>query len=187
MSTSANQLCHADDAINSVCKTDEGEALSSIDGGLISRNVTVGGHRTSVRLEKDMWAGLREICQREHASLQEVCTVISDHRPAGASMTAAIRVFVMAYFRSASTEEGHNRAGHGPGGAFMMGLRRSQNNGISTNTTTMTSKANNFSPRLHAVSSSGSVIDVHGNSSRTPRGYDGFVNHPGLMAMAGKY
>jgi hypothetical protein len=29
------------------------------------------------------------------------------------SLTAAIRVFLMLYFRAAATEEGHARAGHG--------------------------------------------------------------------------
>ncbi len=36
---------------------------------LISRNVTVAGHRTSMRLEPAMWDALGEICRREHASL----------------------------------------------------------------------------------------------------------------------
>ncbi len=93
------------------------------DGGLVSRNITVGGHRTSVRLEPSMWHALREICQRERASMHRICTVIADNKPANGSLTAAIRVFVMVYFRSASTEDGHNRAGHGPGGEFMMGMK----------------------------------------------------------------
>lgn len=87
---------------------------------LVSRNITIAGHRTSVRLEPEMWNGLSEICQRECASIHEVCTVISSHKPQGSSLTAAIRVFVMAYFRAAATEEGHSRSGHGPGGHMMM-------------------------------------------------------------------
>ena len=94
---------------------------------LVSRNVTVGNHRTSVRLEPDMWSGLREICRREHLTLHDVATVVSARKSPNTSLTAAIRVFVMAYFRMAATEEGHNGAGHGPGGAFMnsMGTRKS--------------------------------------------------------------
>lgn len=86
---------------------------------LVSRNVTIGAHRTSVRLEPDMWTGLREICRREHVTLHDVATVVSTRKAENTSLTAAIRVFVMAYFRAAATEEGHNRAGHGPGGRFM--------------------------------------------------------------------
>jgi predicted DNA-binding ribbon-helix-helix protein len=82
---------------------------------LISRNVTVAGHRTSVRLEPEMWNGFTEICRRERATLHEVCTAVAQHKTPNTSLTAAIRVFVMAYFRVASTEEGHTRAGHGQG------------------------------------------------------------------------
>ncbi|HEU0118665.1 MAG TPA: ribbon-helix-helix domain-containing protein, partial [Alphaproteobacteria bacterium] len=38
---------------------------------LVSRNVTIAGHRTSVRLEPEMWSGLSEICRRERATLHE--------------------------------------------------------------------------------------------------------------------
>ncbi|NTU77348.1 MAG: ribbon-helix-helix domain-containing protein [Alphaproteobacteria bacterium] len=87
---------------------------------LISRNVTVNNHRTSVRLEPDMWSGLREICRREHASLHDLSSYVAAHKPANTSLTAALRVFVMAYFRAAATEDGHSKAGHGPGGSFLV-------------------------------------------------------------------
>ncbi|MDD3183417.1 MAG: ribbon-helix-helix domain-containing protein [Alphaproteobacteria bacterium] len=89
---------------------------------LVSRNVTIGSHRTSIRLEPDMWNGLREICRREHVSMHEIATVVFERKSSNTSLTAAIRVFVMAYFRMAATEEGRNHAGHGPGGAFMNSL-----------------------------------------------------------------
>jgi len=80
---------------------------------LVSRNVTIAGHRTSVRLEPEMWSGLSEICRRERAKLHEICTSIAMRKHEDTSLTAAIRVFVMAYFRVAATEEGHIKAGHG--------------------------------------------------------------------------
>lgn len=89
---------------------------------LVSRNVTIGSHRTSIRLEPEMWGGLREICRREHVTIHDIATVVSVKKPVNSSLTAAIRVFVMAYFRNAATEEGHNRAGHGPGETFMASL-----------------------------------------------------------------
>jgi predicted DNA-binding ribbon-helix-helix protein len=82
---------------------------------LISRNVTIAGHRTSIRLEPEMWSGLTEICRREGGSLHEICTAVSLRKEENTSLTAAIRVFVMTYYRSASTEDGHSRAGHGFG------------------------------------------------------------------------
>ena len=90
--------------------------------GLVSRNVTIGTHRTSVRLEPDMWNALRDICRREHVTVHDIATIVSVRKSPNSSLTASLRVFVMAYFRMAATEEGHNSAGHGPGGSFMRAL-----------------------------------------------------------------
>jgi predicted DNA-binding ribbon-helix-helix protein len=84
---------------------------------LISRNVTIAGHRTSVRLEPDMWSALNEIRKRERTHLHQICTDVAARKHSDTSLTAAIRVFVMAYFRSAATEEGHVKAGHGYNGS----------------------------------------------------------------------
>ena len=86
---------------------------------LISRNVTVRGHRTSIRLEPEMWSGLAEICRRERVIMHEVCTAVATRKQENTSLTAAIRVFVMAYFRTAATEDGHSKAGHGYGIAMI--------------------------------------------------------------------
>lgn len=80
---------------------------------LISRNVTIHGRRTSMRLEPEMWAGLKEIASRERCNIHRICTIVHDRKNARSSLTAAIRVFIMAYFRAAATEEGHAKAGHG--------------------------------------------------------------------------
>jgi predicted DNA-binding ribbon-helix-helix protein len=87
---------------------------------LVSRNVTIAGHRTSVRLEPEMWTGISEICRREGASLHEVCTAVANRKGENTSLTAAIRVFVMSYYRTAATEEGHTRTGHGYGIATLI-------------------------------------------------------------------
>ena len=67
---------------------------------LVSRNVRVEGHRTSVRLEPDMWEALREICTREGTSIGEVCSVVNRGR-AAAGFTSALRVFILNYYRTA--------------------------------------------------------------------------------------
>lgn len=87
---------------------------------LVSRNVTISSHRTSVRLEPEMWSGLAEICRREGATLHEVCTAVANRKNENTSLTAAIRVFVMAYYRAAATEEGHSKTGHGYGIASLI-------------------------------------------------------------------
>jgi predicted DNA-binding ribbon-helix-helix protein len=83
---------------------------------LVSRNVTVAGHRTSVRLEPEMWSGLTEICRRERMIMHDVCTIVASHKKKNTSLTAAIRVFVVTYYKAAATEDGHSKAGHGYGG-----------------------------------------------------------------------
>lgn len=79
---------------------------------LVSRNVVIDGHRTSLRLEPPMWDALFEICERENISIHELCTLI-DERKGHLGRTSAIRVFVMSYYRAAATDVGHTEAGHG--------------------------------------------------------------------------
>lgn len=80
---------------------------------LVSRNITVMKRRTSVRLEPEMWQALREIAKRERCTIHNICTLIDMRKNEKTSLTAAIRVFLMLYFRAATTEEGHRKAGHG--------------------------------------------------------------------------
>lgn len=81
---------------------------------LVIRNVIVEGRRTSIRLEPEMWRSLQEICKRERCTVHDIATMVAAERTNG-SLTAALRVFVMAYYRAAATEDGHNTAGHGSG------------------------------------------------------------------------
>lgn len=83
-----------------------------IVSSLRNRNVTIGGRRTSMKLEPGMWDALDEICCREGTAIHDICTrVAKQHK--GCNLTAATRAFVLAYFRAAATEEGHLAAGHG--------------------------------------------------------------------------
>jgi predicted DNA-binding ribbon-helix-helix protein len=79
---------------------------------LVNRNVTIRGRRTSLRLEPAMWDALHEVAQREGASVHEICSRVEFNRQES-TLTAAIRVFILAYFREAATEQGHSLAGHG--------------------------------------------------------------------------
>lgn len=60
-----------------------------------------------------MWNALREIARRESCKPHDICSLISLRKNPNTSLTAAIRVFLMLYYRAAATEEGHQRAGHG--------------------------------------------------------------------------
>jgi predicted DNA-binding ribbon-helix-helix protein len=91
--------------------------LNDLDGlkksTLVSRNITVVGRRTSVRLEPEMWNALREIARREQCKIHDICSLIHLRKNPATSLTAAIRVFLMLYYRAAATEDGHSRARHG--------------------------------------------------------------------------
>lgn len=90
-----------------------GQATSEPQSTLISRNITILGRRTSVRLEPEMWMALRDISKREKCTIHDICTLVYVRKNENTSLTAAIRVFLMLYFRAASTEDGHKKAGHG--------------------------------------------------------------------------
>lgn len=82
---------------------------------LINRNVMIYGVRTSMRLEPEVWAGLIEICYRERMTVHEACTVMKEGCTATQSLSSAVRMHVLGYFRRAATPEGHRLAHHGRG------------------------------------------------------------------------
>lgn len=92
---------------------------------LVSRNVTVSGRRTSIRLEPEMWDGLTEICGREEITPHQLVTLVDRCRHRS-SLTAKLRVFIFAYFRTACTEAGHAEVGHGPAPSPNARLRGAQ-------------------------------------------------------------
>jgi predicted DNA-binding ribbon-helix-helix protein len=98
---------------------------------LKSQNIMIGDHRTSMRLEPSMWDALEDIGGREGLSVNDLCSRIKDRldeqkRRKGipvddreVTLTSAVRVFIAAYYRRASTDDGHDRAGHGSGDPFI--------------------------------------------------------------------
>ena len=107
----------SDRSDNFIRSRDEAGLSSST---LVSRNVTVVGRRTSVRLEPAMWQGFSDIAARERLSIHQIATAIERRKPAETSLTAAMRVFIMAYYKAAATESGHRRAGHGRGAVDLL-------------------------------------------------------------------
>ncbi|MEX2296646.1 MAG: ribbon-helix-helix domain-containing protein [Dongiaceae bacterium] len=76
------------------------------------RNVRVAGRRTSVRLEQGFWQALDEIARREKTDVNALCDYAAKQR-FGLGLTAALRLYTLLYFRTATTEEGHVAARHG--------------------------------------------------------------------------
>lgn len=79
---------------------------------LVNRNIRIEGRRTSLRLEPTMWDALDEICHRETITRDQLCEMIYKFQHAS-TLTAAVRVFVVSYYRAAATEESHANIGHG--------------------------------------------------------------------------
>jgi len=80
---------------------------------LVIRNVKVHGHRTSLRLEPQMWDSMTEICRREFCTPHDVCSYVAERKPPQDSLSSSLRAFMLEYFRKSSTEDGHRDAGHG--------------------------------------------------------------------------
>jgi predicted DNA-binding ribbon-helix-helix protein len=63
------------------------------------KNVIVDDHRTSIRLEPEMWEALKEICARERVDAATLCSRIKATKQIG-GFTSAVRVYILTYFRS---------------------------------------------------------------------------------------
>ena|SRR5438046_3503342 len=75
---------------------------------LVIHNVVVGNHRTSVRLEPVMWDALNDIAARVGMTLHDLVTAIDRERTAS-SLTAAIRVYIVDFYRAAALAAGAPR------------------------------------------------------------------------------
>lgn len=70
---------------------------------LVSRNLVIRGRRTTVRLEDEMWASLKDIAESEERSVHELASRIYREKKSGQGFTSAIRVFLTLYYRNAAT------------------------------------------------------------------------------------
>ncbi len=82
-------------------------------GNLVSRNVTISGHRTSIRLEQATWDALDQICSIEGKTIHELCSLIEQFRR-GSSRTSLVRAFIVTYFRAAANTAGRIEGGNVP-------------------------------------------------------------------------
>lgn len=66
---------------------------------LICKNVIVNGRRTSMRLDRETWVSLADICDKEGMNIHELCSKI-DRVRGKSGLSSATRLFVLTYFRS---------------------------------------------------------------------------------------
>ena len=64
---------------------------------LKKRNIALGSKKTSVTLEPLVWELFHDIAQEQECHVNDLCSFIDDRKNSDASLSSAIRVFVMAY------------------------------------------------------------------------------------------
>jgi predicted DNA-binding ribbon-helix-helix protein len=82
------------------CMHEWSHAPQQSESRLVTRNVGNGAARTSMRFEPEVWDALREICEREGISLDQLVARAVRANPGG-GRTSAVRVFAVSYFRRA--------------------------------------------------------------------------------------
>ena len=65
---------------------------------LVCKNVIVNGRRTSMRLDRETWISLNDICHRENMTIHQLCSKIDSAR-GNSGLSSATRLFVLTYFR----------------------------------------------------------------------------------------
>lgn len=67
-------------------------------GSIQKRSVIIAGHRTSVSLEPEFWAALKDIAQHRGRSINELVTEVDSQRRG--NLSSALRVYVLTYLQS---------------------------------------------------------------------------------------
>jgi predicted DNA-binding ribbon-helix-helix protein len=81
--------------------------------GLVARNISIQGRRSTIRLDDLTWSVIKEVARREGITPNQLYARIWRVKPKKLNFTVAVRQYLMLYFRAAATEEGHAEAGHG--------------------------------------------------------------------------
>lgn len=70
-----------------------------MQSAVAKRSVVIGRHKTSVSLEEEFWAQLKDIAHAKQATLSELITQIDERREHN-NLSSAIRLFVLEHFRN---------------------------------------------------------------------------------------
>src|SRR5262245_20717716 len=68
------------------------------NSSVLQRSVIRNGHKSSISLEDQFWAALREIAHRKDVAISTLVATI-DHNRTTSNLSSAIRVFVLDHFR----------------------------------------------------------------------------------------
>ena len=91
------------------------KAIRNSERSAPSRSIWIGNHKTSVRLEPTMWAALNDIAAECGKTVHDVVLEINRRRK-GIGLTAAIRVFIVEYYREALGRRRKEKAPPSPAG-----------------------------------------------------------------------
>lgn len=69
---------------------------------VVKRSIVTAGHKTSVSLEDQFWDALKEIAANRRSTLSEIVASIDSGRNQG-NLSSAIRLYVLAHYRSPSS------------------------------------------------------------------------------------
>ena len=79
----------------------------------MNKIIMINNRRTSMRLCMKEWDALYEVCKIEKISKNHLIEMIEEKKSKELGLTYSTRLFLMAYFKEAASEEGHKKAGHG--------------------------------------------------------------------------
>lgn len=79
---------------------------------VIKRSIVISRHKTSVSLEDEFWSGLKEIAGLHRMTLSNLIGNINTQRRE-ANLSSAIRLYVLAHFRTPMAAASPDRAASG--------------------------------------------------------------------------
>jgi predicted DNA-binding ribbon-helix-helix protein len=71
--------------------------------GVLKRSIEIAGHRTSITLENEFWAALREIAEEKQMTLRALVAEIDAGRGEN-NLSSAIRLHVLTHYRTRSSD-----------------------------------------------------------------------------------
>jgi predicted DNA-binding ribbon-helix-helix protein len=83
-----------------------------VTGGVHKHSIEIAGHRTSITLEAEFWAALREIAEERRMTLRALVAEIDEGRGEH-NLSSAIRLRVLAHYRAASGTAGRRKISNG--------------------------------------------------------------------------
>ena len=65
---------------------------------IVKRSVVINGHKTSVSVEDQFWAALKEIAAERQVPLYELVAMVDHDRGEVGNLSSALRLFVLARY-----------------------------------------------------------------------------------------